>query len=160
MSDAPSRKVNDRVRKEFKQDADQVLTLLLQYGSAHSESERVQLAILDLAQGEASGVSSLVDLALVDYRDVLNQAEYQNDPFNLLQALLADFQTSGLLTPAEVETTMRATGGTNYRNAFDRLLELVVSGGKTLTSSQYQSLDKLGRALKLPVKTWKMLAPK
>jgi len=153
-----SKKVNDRVVKEFKQDAEKVLTLLSKYGPDHPEPERIQVAILDLAQGQLSKVASLVELALIDYRDVLYQAYFYNDPYNLLQALLADLQVSGTFTSSETMEVMRATGGTHYRDAFHVLLGLIETDGKSLTLEQYQSLDKLGRALKLPVKTWKKFA--
>ena len=100
----------------------------------------------------------LISVALTDYRDLLVQAEYLNDPYNLLQTLLRNLQESNTFTTEEVTETMRATGGTNYRKAFEFLMVMIPQRGKTLNAEQYQLIDKLGRALKLPVKTWKHLA--
>lgn len=158
MTNEPTKKIRDRVTKEYRAEQTQVLSLLAQYGADYPESERVQLAILDLAKGQLSQVSTLVELARLDYRDVLLQAEYLNDPFNLLQSLLQDLQGTGVFTAEEAAQTMRSTGGTNYRNAFSTLSTIITERGKKLSPMQYQMIDKLGRALKLPVKNWKSLA--
>jgi hypothetical protein len=58
--------------------ASTALDLLDSYGneSWHFEKDRVQLAILKLSNGELKKLSSLVEVASSDYRDVLALAEY------------------------------------------------------------------------------------
>ncbi len=55
-----------------------VRRVLEEYGTAtwHSEIERVQLAILKLAQGDIGRLRQFTDVAKTDYRDVLGSAEY------------------------------------------------------------------------------------
>ena len=61
--------------------ASTVLALLDSYGieSWHFEKDRVQLAILKLSDGELEKLSSLVELASSDFRDMLAPAEYPEE---------------------------------------------------------------------------------
>lgn len=66
--------VEKMVIEQFGQEqAGDVLAVLERYGSSPNqfEVERVHRVILQLAQGNVSRVSSLVDLAIEDYRDIL-----------------------------------------------------------------------------------------
>jgi hypothetical protein len=58
-----------------------VVDLLDRYGVAsyERERERVQLAILKLAEGNEEKLRELVDIAKHDYRDVLLWAEYPEE---------------------------------------------------------------------------------
>ena len=158
MKNEFSQKIIKKIKTGYPpQKAHAVTESLAQYGADKPEAERVQLGILAIANGDDSKLQALVTLALTDYRDLLMQAEYLNDPYNLLQSLLKNLQETQTLTPEEVTETMRASGGTNYRKAFTFLVDMLPQRGKTLSAEQYQLIDKLGRALKLPVKTWKHL---
>ena len=158
MDSQLSKKVLDKIKSEYPADKMHAVTAsLAQYSADKPEAERVQLGILAVANGDVSKLQALVTLALTDYRDLLMQAEYLNDPYNLLQSLLKNLQETQTLSPEEVTETMRASGGTNYRKAFTFLVDMLPQRGKTLNAEQYQLIDKLGRALKLPVKTWKHL---
>jgi hypothetical protein len=67
------------VRREFPaQNEDEILKLLDSYGteSYHRERERVQLAVLKLAEGNIDDLLHYLSAAIVDYRDVLIWAEY------------------------------------------------------------------------------------
>lgn len=57
------------------------LEILERYGSSshHVEVDRVHTVILRVAQGDIRKLSKLVDLALVDYRDVLVADEHVHD---------------------------------------------------------------------------------
>ncbi len=159
MKTEPSQNVIKKIKADYTaEEASRVAEYVAQYGADKPETERVQLGILNVANGDVSKLQMLVSLALTDYRDLLMQAEYLNDPYNLLQTLLRNLQETSTFTPEEVTETMRATGGTNYRKAFEFLMVMLPQRGKHLTDEQYQLIDKLGRALKLPVKTWKHLA--
>ena len=57
-------------------DRSRVVTQLDRYTEFYPESERVRLGILKLSNGDAERVEGLVDLAMIDYRDVLAAAEY------------------------------------------------------------------------------------
>ncbi len=54
-----------------------ILRLLTQYGNApsHAEHARVRLAILKLADGDAAAIATYVQMACLDYRDVVASAE-------------------------------------------------------------------------------------
>ena len=80
------------VRRDFPpKDFDTVMTVLRQYGGEKSqrESARVQLGILKLANGNVDELQKHIDVARVDYRDVLAPAEYP-------EYLKAGFQTGEL----------------------------------------------------------------
>ena len=159
MNDQLSKNVIKKIKADYNlEEIPRVAEYLGQYGTDKPETERVQLGILNVANGDIPKLQMLVSVALTDYRDLLVQAEYLNDPYNLLQTLLRNLQESNTFTTEEVTETMRATGGTNYRKAFEFLMVMIPQRGKTLNAEQYQLIDKLGRALKLPVKTWKHFA--
>src|SRR5262249_27214176 len=68
-----------KVRECFPEDkAEEVLAILDQYGteSYERERERVQIAILKLANGNLEELLRLIQVAKRDYRDVLAWAEY------------------------------------------------------------------------------------
>lgn len=67
------------VHRDFEGDSvPAVLAMLDGYGteSWHRELWRVRLAVLKLADGSLDGLRSALDIARVDYRDVLALAEY------------------------------------------------------------------------------------
>lgn len=69
------------VRRDFPADAfDKVMAMLAEYGTLAWQREpvRVRLAALKLAKGKISELRRHVELAKVDYRDVLAPAEYPN----------------------------------------------------------------------------------
>ena len=57
---------------------EEVETQLERYTDFYPEPDRVRLAILKLSRGEADRIEELVDLAMIDFRDVLAAAEYPN----------------------------------------------------------------------------------
>lgn len=61
--------------------SEDVLDLLDLYGKeAHEyEKERVQLAILKISKGDMLKLRENINLAKIDYRDVLMSAEYNQD---------------------------------------------------------------------------------
>jgi hypothetical protein len=67
------------VRRDFPQEVHaDVIEALDRYGteSWHLERDRVQLAVLRLSAGSVTEVSKYIDLARVDFRDVIAPAEY------------------------------------------------------------------------------------
>ena len=67
------------VRRDFPADQNStVATLLDEYKKAHSDSARVQLAALKLADGSLKKLSISLESARRDYRDVLVGAECPN----------------------------------------------------------------------------------
>lgn len=63
------------------QNKDDVLGLLDFYGMENHEyeKERVQLAILRLSEGDTAKLREYINLAKIDYRDVLMSAEYNQN---------------------------------------------------------------------------------
>ena len=82
MTEATRALVIAKIRQVFpERDVADVLALLDRYGAEdyHRERERVQLAILKLCEEKSSAdPAEYVELACVDYRDVLALAEYPN----------------------------------------------------------------------------------
>jgi hypothetical protein len=82
------------VRRDFSAGEEaEILSLLSEYGVDHRrrETNRVRLAVLKLAAGDAHRVKHYVECARNDYRDVLSWAEYPNyckllTPWKLPQA--------------------------------------------------------------------------
>ena len=66
------------VQRDFPTDTEAVMSSLQVYGTErwHREVDRVRLAILKLAAGDATKVVAHMQLACTDYRDVLAGAEY------------------------------------------------------------------------------------
>jgi hypothetical protein len=67
------------VRRDFPPEQfDSVLALLDEYGvkDFQSEKDRVQLAVLKLAGGSIEKLLQTIEVAMIDYRDVLAPAEY------------------------------------------------------------------------------------
>jgi hypothetical protein len=67
------------VRRDFAPDEfEHVMTALDEYGTKdwQRERDRVQLAVLKLAAGTFDGLHRYINLAKLDYRDVLAPAEY------------------------------------------------------------------------------------
>jgi hypothetical protein len=127
--------------------------LLAQYDD--SETERVQLAILYLAKGHKADVAGHVSAARRDYRDVLYWAHYyDDDPHRLLRELLTHLEETRVLTRDEVQAVLRATRGTLYADAFEKLCEIMVRKGTRLTGEAYQQVDRLGRTVKQPEQLW------
>ena len=76
--------LSDTVRAEIDRrysGADAVARHLARYGdeSHHCEPERVRLAVLTLADGDAAKIGWLVDAACSDYRDVLYWLTFDAD---------------------------------------------------------------------------------
>lgn len=74
--------VDKAIKKLFlAQDYDYVLSLVNKYGQDEYENEpqRVRLAILKLSAGDKSELLKMLELAKIDYRDVLLSAEYIKD---------------------------------------------------------------------------------
>ena len=68
-----------RIEQEFPEEQRaEVIALVDRYGQEdyERERERVQLAILTLAEGDLNKVRKYVEVAKTDYRDVLYWAEY------------------------------------------------------------------------------------
>ena len=73
------------VRRDFPATAyTDVISVLDEYGTAdhHRERERVQLAVLKLANGSKEMLRQAVEDAKCDYRDVLSPAEYPDYPWD------------------------------------------------------------------------------
>lgn len=68
-------------RRLFGADSDAALALVGRYGGApsHREPGRVRAAALELSGGDLSRLEQLVDVARVDYRDVLWWLEQERD---------------------------------------------------------------------------------
>ena len=65
-----SKKVIDQLQKDFSiEDHDEVINCLVKYDDV--SIERVQLAILALAEGDKNNVCQIVNRAIEDYRDIL-----------------------------------------------------------------------------------------
>ena len=65
------------VRRDFGADKEaEILEILNEYDS--SEHHRVHLAALKLSKGSVKELRELIELAHVDYRDVISPAEYPN----------------------------------------------------------------------------------
>jgi hypothetical protein len=151
--------VQDRVQADFPtQEREQIVSLLTQYGSDRPEAERVQVGILDLAKGQTDKVQTLVALAILDYRDVLNQAHYLNDPSSLLDILLLKLQQSGALNADEAAEVLPADERLTYRKAFAVLMTRVTEREKTLTQEQYRLIERMAQALNFPARSWKHLS--
>ena len=85
MSQPLSPKVKEKVASMYGgEDIDRVLEMLALYGTERyeREPERVQLAILKLADGNLGRLSHMIENAKADFRDVLYWAEYsKKNPF-------------------------------------------------------------------------------
>ena len=70
------------VRSRFGASADAVTDLLAEYGSdrSHREPDRVRRAILTLSGSDEDRLLHYVEVALMDYRDVLWWAEHPKPP--------------------------------------------------------------------------------
>ena len=67
-----SDEIVDRVRREFGDDADQVIAELDRMPDARQKDrDRLPRAVLDLALRDTAAVSGLVEQALIDWRDIL-----------------------------------------------------------------------------------------
>ena len=152
--------VRSRVTRDFDPaERDEVERLLAQYDN--SETERVQLAILYLAKGNKADVAGHVSAARRDFRDVLYWAHYyEDDPHRLLRELLTHLEETRVLTRDEVQAVLRATRGTLYADAFEKLCEIMVRKGTRLTQETYQQVDRLGRTVKQPEQLWAPLEEK
>lgn len=64
-----------------------VLDLLNIYGRENHEyeKERVQLAIIKISKGDIQKLKEYVELAKIDYRDVLMSAEYNQDGSEIME---------------------------------------------------------------------------
>ncbi len=62
-------------------DKDKVLKILDKYGINNFQKERfrVQLAAIKLSMGDLEQVQKYIDIALIDYRDILYTAEYSKE---------------------------------------------------------------------------------
>jgi hypothetical protein len=67
------------IRENFpREDPEHILAMLNEYGreSHHRERDRVQIGILILSEGDLKKLRANIDLACLDYRDVLMAAYY------------------------------------------------------------------------------------
>ena len=93
MNSQLSKNVIKKIKADYNlEEIPRVAEYLGQYGTDKPETERVQIGILNLANRDIPKLQMLVSVALTDYRDLLVQAEYLNDPYNLLQTLLRNLQ--------------------------------------------------------------------
>ena len=91
-----SERVRAAVRQAFPaDDIDAVVGLLTEYGREphEREGERIQLAIVELSNGDVNTLLYLIGVAKQDYRDILC------------------WQETGPLTPEEGEKLQKAAGG-------------------------------------------------
>ena len=148
--------VRSQVARDFEPgERDEVKLLLAQYGTGEPETERVQLAILDVAKGKKADVARHVSSALLDYRDVLYAAYYyEDDPHRLLRELLTDLEETRRLTRDEAQAVLRATRGTLYHDAFEKLCEIMVRKETRLTRDAYQRVERLGQIVNQPAQLW------
>jgi hypothetical protein len=72
--------VENLVRSTYGVRADQALQILSRYGAErwHREVARTQRAILSLSGGDLVRLAENVEVALLDYRDTLYNAEYRS----------------------------------------------------------------------------------
>ena len=71
--------VQQAVKKYFpNEDPQRIMAMLNEYGTAsyHRERDRVQIGILILSEGDLQKLRTNIDLACLDYRDVLMAAYY------------------------------------------------------------------------------------
>lgn len=148
--------VRSQVARDFEpRDRAEVELLLAQYGTGEPETERVQLAILHLAKGRMADVVRHVASAREDYRDVLYSAYYHDDdPHQLMRELLTQLQEGRQLTRDEAQAVLRATRGTLYRDAFEKLCEIMVRKEARLTRDAYRRVERLGAIVQQPEQLW------
>jgi hypothetical protein len=148
--------VRSQVARDFEPgERTEVELLLAQYGTSEPETERVRLAILHVAKGKKAEVARHLSSALLDYRDVLYAAYYyDDDPHRLLRELLTQLEKSRLLTRDEAHAVLRATRGTLYRDAFEKLCEIMVKKETPLTRDAYQRVERLGKIVNQPAHLW------
>lgn len=149
--------VRSRVAGEFAPaEQPEVELLLARYDDR--EIERVQLAILHLAKGNLADVARHVAAAREDYRDVLYWAYYyEDDPHRLLRDLLAVLETAGLLSRDEARSVLRATRGTLYADAFEKLCEILLANATQLPREIYERVERLGTIVHQPEQLWTRL---
>ncbi len=77
---------------------DEVMRILDQYHSEYSKSggARIKLAVLKLANGEFAKIQEYVDVAIIDFRDVLSLAEYP--AYNHKTFMLPDAEQESIIT--------------------------------------------------------------
>ncbi len=146
MIDLPER-VLDRVCSEFPESEQPAVlrTLALCFnsgGQAHIGT------ILDLANGNAESIDSLVETAVNDYRNLYY--DHRKDPGWHVEKLLKNLRFKKVFTDAEVTQVKDLHGGIDYEKTFKSTLGQIRAAKKRITLEQHNRILAIGGMLNYP----------